>query len=156
MECVHTDVLSFRIGTPPNRVLYSLVNVHPISLSGKSSTLPKGSSLGVKMYRLHSCASFPIYWCVTGSWTCRALTDRVLQAMNTARQQLWRTGSFTGGGGGSGSGDGIYAPGEMAKVSGARFVWPCPSGQGMGVGRYLIYILRGSRGWVYLIKSNRE
>lgn len=45
--------------------------------------------------------------------------------MNIARQQLWRTGLFTGGGHG-GSGDSIYAPGEMARVSGARFVWHVP------------------------------
>lgn len=33
---------------------------------------------------------------------------------------------------------GIYAPGEVAKVSAARSVWPYTIGQGRGVGRYLI------------------
>lgn len=82
MECVHTEVFFFTIGLDL-MMLHSLVNVHSFGLAGKSSTLPKGSSLGVHMYRLHSCASFPIYWCVTGSWTHRALTDTVLQAVKT-------------------------------------------------------------------------
>jgi hypothetical protein len=59
---------------------------------------------------------------------------------------------FTGGGGG----DGIYAPGEVVRVSGTRFVWLCTTGQVRGVGRCFIYILRGCRGAGYLIRSNKE
>lgn len=37
----------------------------------------------------------------------------------------------------------IYTPGEMASISGARFVWLCTIVQDRGVGRYFIRILRG-------------
>jgi hypothetical protein len=41
-----------------------------------------------------------------------------------------------------GTGRAIYAPGEVASISGARFAWPCTIGQGRGVGRCFIYILK--------------
>lgn len=37
----------------------------------------------------------------------------------------------------------IYAPEEVARVSGARFVCLCTTGQGKGVGRCFIDRLRG-------------
>lgn len=46
-----------------------------------------------------------------------------------------------------GAGRGIYVPGEVAMVSGARFVWLCSFEQVRGVGRCFIYILRGCRVW---------
>jgi hypothetical protein len=42
---------------------------------------------------------------------------------------------------------GIYAPGEVAKVSGTRFVWLCSIDQGRGVGKCFFYILRDCKGW---------
>jgi hypothetical protein len=36
-----------------------------------------------------------------------------------------------------------HALGEVAMVSGERFVWPCTIGQSRGVGRCFICILRG-------------
>lgn len=43
------------------------------------------------------------------------------------QEELWRTGLVCWGEGG------IYAPGEIGKVPGARFVWPCTTGQGRGI-----------------------
>ena len=54
-------------------------------------------------------------------------------------QKLWRTGSYIG------AKQSIYAPGEVARVFEARFVWPYTSDQGRGVGRLFICILRGCR-----------
>lgn len=56
------------------------------------------------------------------------------------QEQLWRAGSFIGGGGG------INAPGEMARVSGASIMWLFTTGQGRGVGRCFISIFRGCSG----------
>jgi len=39
---------------------------------------------------------------------------------------------------------GIYTPGQGARASGARFMWPCKIAS-IGVGRCLICIPRGSR-----------
>jgi hypothetical protein len=50
---------------------------------------------------------------------------------------LWRAGSSYWEGGIYGPG-----PGEVARVSGTRFVWACTIGQSRGVGRCFIYILR--------------
>lgn len=40
---------------------------------------------------------------------------------------------------------GIYAPGEVIRVSGARFVWLCKIGQDRDVGNCFICIFRGFR-----------
>lgn len=45
---------------------------------------------------------------------------------------------------------GIYAPGKVARVSGARLMWPCVIDQDRGVGRCLVCILRGWKAWVGL------
>lgn len=80
-------------------------------------------------------------------------TDRVLQAMNTGRQQLWRTGALTAAGGGGG---GIYASDEMARVSGARLFVAMYHWLGHWCERGFIYILRCCGSVGYLIRSNKE
>lgn len=57
---------------------------------------------------------------------------------------------------GNGKGRGIYAPREVPRVSGARFVGPCIIGQGRGVRRCFIYILRGYSGKRGLISQTRS
>lgn len=54
-------------------------------------------------------------------------------------------------------GGGIYATTEVARVSGAGFVWPCTTVQDRSVGSYLICILRGegNQGG-NLIKSDKD
>ena len=47
----------------------------------------------------------------------------------------------------NGGGVGIYAPGEVTRISRARLVWVWTIGQVRGVGRCFIYILRGCRVW---------
>jgi hypothetical protein len=47
-------------------------------------------------------------------------------------------------------------PVEVARVSGTRFVWPCTNGQGNGIRRYIIYILRSCRVEGELILSSKE
>lgn len=65
-------------------------------------------------------------------------------------EQLQRTGSFIRGS--------IYAPGEMARVSGARFGWLCTTGHDRSVGRCFICILCGCGGWGrgLIRRSNKE
>ena len=44
-------------------------------------------------------------------------------------------------------GRGIYGSGEVARVSGVKFVWLCTIGQGRGVEQYLIFIHKDCRIW---------
>lgn len=47
----------------------------------------------------------------------------------------------------------VYALGEVARVSGTRFVWLCTTGQGRGVERCSIYILQDCRVCVCVAES---
>ena len=82
--------------------------------------------------------------CNVGPWSAMGV-----RVQNTySWEQLWRTGSVYWGTEGD-----IYAPGKVARVSGARFVWLCTIDQDRGVGRYFICILKGLGEEPYKVKQ---
>lgn len=74
-----------------------------------------------------------------GSVPCRIQLGDQCTGRKHTWEQLRRTGLFIRGK------SGIYAPVQVARVSGARFVWLCTIGQGRGVERCFIYILQDCR-----------